>query len=172
MSTAAATAAVETEPPRLVFFYDERSGQSRRAEGFLAHVLQRGANQKTFRILRVEVGQRPDLADRFAVTAAPTLLVVSDRKVQARLECPRGCRDIELLLKPWLRSTGGITSAEPQPPRVPEPGPVPSDPPGPVIVPEPEPVPSDPPGPVIVPEPEPVPHEPPPSQSAARSAGS
>jgi thioredoxin-like negative regulator of GroEL len=106
MSTAAA-AVVETEPPRLVFFYDERSGRSRRAEGFLAHVLQRRGNQKTFRILRVEVGQRPDLADRFAVTAAPTLLVVADRKVQARLECPRGCRDIEFLLRPWLRQASG-----------------------------------------------------------------
>ena len=112
MSTTAATAVVETEPPRLVFFYDERSGQSRRAEGFLAHVLQRRGNQKTFRILRVEVGQRPDLADRFAVTAAPTLLVVADRKVQARLECPRGCRDIELILRPWLNEPA------PRPPSV------------------------------------------------------
>jgi thioredoxin-like negative regulator of GroEL len=108
MSTAAA-AAVETEPPRLVFFYDERSGRSRRAEGFLAHVLQRRGNQKTFRILRVEVGQRPDLADRFRIGSAPTLLVVADKRVQARLECPRGARDIELLLRPWLR-TGQATA--------------------------------------------------------------
>ena len=109
MSTAAATAVVETEPPRLVYFYDERSGQSRRAEGFLAHVLQRRGNQKTFRILRVEVGQRPDLADRFRIGSTPTLLVVADKRVQARLECTRGAKDIELLLRPWLR-TGQATA--------------------------------------------------------------
>jgi hypothetical protein len=32
----------------------------------------------------------------------PTLLVVADRRVQGRLEHPRGCRDIEAMLKPWL----------------------------------------------------------------------
>ena len=110
MSATAATAVLETEPPRLVYFYDERSGQSRRAEGFLAHVLQRRGNQKTFRILRVEVGQRPDLADRFRIGSAPTLLVVADNRVQARLECPRGAKDIELLLRPWLRT--GQANAE------------------------------------------------------------
>ena len=112
MSTTAATAVVETELPRLLFFYDERSGQSRRAEGFLANVLQRGGNHETFVIHRVEVGQRPDLADRFAVTATPTLLVVADRKIQARLECPRGCKDIELLLRPWLRQLKRASASE------------------------------------------------------------
>lgn len=53
---------------------------------------------------RVEIGQRPDLAQRFKVAATPTLLVVEDKKVQARLESPTGCNDIELLLRPWLRS--------------------------------------------------------------------
>jgi thioredoxin-like negative regulator of GroEL len=99
----AATSAVETEPPRLVFFYDERSGRSRRADGFLAQVLQRRGNHQTFLIHRVEVGKRPDLADRFGIESTPTLIVVADKKVQGRLEGPRGCRDIELLLRPWLR---------------------------------------------------------------------
>ena len=108
--TAAVTAVIQDELPRLIFFYDERSGRSRGAEGFLAHVLQRRGNRETFRILRVEVGQRPDLADRFRIGSAPTLLVVADNRVQARLECPRGARDIELLLRPWLRS--GQANAE------------------------------------------------------------
>jgi thioredoxin-like negative regulator of GroEL len=99
MSTTAATAVIETERPRLVFFYDQRS---RRAESFLAGVLQRGGNHQTFQIHRVEVGQRRDLAERFQIHVVPTLLVVADRKIQARLECPRGCKDIELLLRPWL----------------------------------------------------------------------
>ena len=109
MSTTAATAVVETERPRLVFFYDQRSGQSRRADSFLAGVLQRGRNHKTFQIHRVEVGQRRDLAERFQIHAVPTLLVLADKKIQARLECPRGARDIELLLRPWLR-TGQATA--------------------------------------------------------------
>ena len=104
MSTDAVTAGIKQGTPRLLFFHDKRSGKSRRAEGFLAQVLQRGGNHQTFVIHRVEVGQRPDLAERFKVTATPTLLVVEDKKVQARLESPTGCKDIELLLRPWLRS--------------------------------------------------------------------
>jgi thioredoxin-like negative regulator of GroEL len=112
MSTTAATAVIETERPRLVFFYDRRSGQSRRAESFLAGVLQRGGNHKTFQIHRVEVGQRRDLAERFQIHAVPTLLVVADRKIQARLECPRGCKDIELLLRPWLHQLKRASASE------------------------------------------------------------
>ena len=117
MSTAAA-AAIESARPRLIFFHDERSGRSRRAEGFLAQVLQRGRNHQTFVIHRVEVGQRPDLADRFKIGVTPTLLVVAGKKVQARLESPTGCRDIEMLLgygsRP-LRVIGAMRSAERDP---------------------------------------------------------
>ena len=105
MSTAAAV--VQSERPRLLFFHDQRSGKSRRADGFLAQVVQRGGNPPTFVIHRVDVGQRPDLADRFKIGATPTLLVVADKKVQGRLESPTGCRDIETLLRPWLRFQAG-----------------------------------------------------------------
>lgn len=103
MSTAPLTAGIEQDTPRLLFFHDQRSGKSRRADGFLAQVLQRGGNHQTFMIHRIEVGQRPDLAERFKVAATPTLLVVEGKKVQARLKSPTGCKDIELLLRPWLR---------------------------------------------------------------------
>jgi len=33
----------------------------------------------------------------------PTLVVVDGRRVRGRLESPRGCRDIETFLAPWLR---------------------------------------------------------------------
>jgi hypothetical protein len=33
----------------------------------------------------------------------PTLLVIDRKAVRARLEEPRGCRDIESFLAPWLR---------------------------------------------------------------------
>ena len=105
MSSDAVTAGIERETPRLLFFHDKRSGKSRRAEGFLAQVLQRRGNHQTFVIHRVDIGERPELAQRFKVTATPTLLVVQNKKVQARLESPTGCKQIELLLGPWLRTT-------------------------------------------------------------------
>jgi thioredoxin-like negative regulator of GroEL len=71
-------------------------------EGFLAQVLQRRRNHGTFRILFVDQGKRPDLVERFGVQGVPTLVVVEEQRVRARLDEPRGCRDIEQLLSPWL----------------------------------------------------------------------
>src|SRR5262249_26861672 len=90
------------EKPRLVFFHSAVSGHCRRVEGFLAQVLQRRRNHGTFRVVRVAEEERPDLIARFAVDQLPTLVVVEGRTVRARLERPRGCRDIEGVLAPWL----------------------------------------------------------------------
>ena len=89
--------------PRLVVFISGSSGRSRRVEGFLAQVLQRRRNHDTFAITRVDVDQRPDLADRFHVTSVPTLMVVDEGHVQARLVDPDGCRPISEGLSPWLK---------------------------------------------------------------------
>jgi thioredoxin-like negative regulator of GroEL len=88
--------------PRLVFFHSAVSGNCRRVEGFLAQVLQRRRNHGTFKLYCVAKEERPDLLDRFGVTALPTLVVVEEKRVQARLERPRGCREIESFLAPWL----------------------------------------------------------------------
>jgi len=88
--------------PRLVFFHSTRSGPSRRVEGFLAQVLQRRGNHRTFRLLRVATEERPDLIARFAIDAVPTLVVVDGKRVSGRLELPRGCEEIEHFLAPWL----------------------------------------------------------------------
>ena len=98
-------AAVSTEAivkPRLVFFHSSFSGQCRRVEGFLAQVLQRRRNHGTFQLYRVAKEERPDLVERFAIEEMPTLVVVEGRRVRARLTRPRGCRDIEAFLAPWL----------------------------------------------------------------------
>ena len=92
-----------TAKPKLVFFHSALSGHCRRVEGFLAQVLQRRRNHETFKLYRVDDQQRPDLVERFRVTSLPTLVVVQGRSEKARLERPRGCRDIEELLSPWLR---------------------------------------------------------------------
>jgi thioredoxin-like negative regulator of GroEL len=89
--------------PGLVFFYSPLSGNCRRVDGFLAQVLQRRRNHGTFKLYRVDEKERPDLVERFGVGRTPALVVVEGRLVRARLEKPRGCRDIEDFLAPWLK---------------------------------------------------------------------
>jgi len=105
MSTVAGTSggAGRKARPRLVFFTSAVSGRCRRAEGYLAQVLQRRRNHGTFRLYRVDERERPDLARRFGVDEVPTLVVVEGRTVHARLVKPRGAREIESFLAPWLR---------------------------------------------------------------------
>jgi thioredoxin-like negative regulator of GroEL len=90
------------EVPLLVFFYSKRSGQARRVEGYLAQVLQRRGNHNSFQVYRVDVEEQPQLAQGFHVDAVPTLVVVSGNRVRDRTVTPRGCREIEHLLGPWL----------------------------------------------------------------------
>ena len=66
----------------LAFFFSPRSGRSRRAEGYLAEVLQRRRNHDTFKVVRLDVDKRPDLAARFEVTALPTLAVIRDKRLR------------------------------------------------------------------------------------------
>jgi thioredoxin-like negative regulator of GroEL len=87
---------------KLVLFHSPTSGRSRRAEGFLAQVLQRRHNHETFQIVRVNIDKRPDLAEKFGITENPTFLVIENNRVTARLNEPKGCRDLTLFLSPWL----------------------------------------------------------------------
>ncbi len=104
MATAGTPVAGErVTKPRLLFFTSSLSGECRRVEGFLAQVLQRRRNHGTFRLLVVEEDDRPDLVSRFSISQVPTLVVLAGKKERVRLERPRGCREIEALLRPWLR---------------------------------------------------------------------
>ena len=91
-----------TAQPGLVFFHSPLSGHCRRVEGFLAQVLQRRRNHDTFKLYRVNEQTRPDLLERFGVSTVPALVVVEGKHVRAVLERPRGCREIERFLAPWL----------------------------------------------------------------------
>ena len=93
----------EHRRPRLVFFYSVKSGRCRRAEGFLAQVLQHRRNHETFELVRVSVDSRPDLAERFRIESVPTIVVVDGRRVKGRIVAPSGCHAIEEFLGPWLR---------------------------------------------------------------------
>lgn len=97
-----APGAVVAVKPKLVFFYSRQSGRCRRVEGFIAQVLQRRRNHDTFDLLRVSVDDRPDLAERFRVETVPTLCVVEERRLRKRIPDPRGCRELEEELAPWL----------------------------------------------------------------------
>ena len=99
--TASASRAV-TAKPSLVFFHSASSGRCRRVEGFLAQVLQRRANHDTFELVRVDADNNAELVERFKIETIPTLVVVADKRAQGRLPNPRGCRDIERFLAPWL----------------------------------------------------------------------
>jgi thioredoxin-like negative regulator of GroEL len=96
------TLAAAAPKPRLVFFFSPESGRCRRVEGFLAQVLQQRRNHETFQLYRIDHEERPDLAERFQLERVPTLFVVEGKLVRARLEEPRGCRDIQIFLEPWL----------------------------------------------------------------------
>jgi thioredoxin-like negative regulator of GroEL len=89
--------------PRLVFFFSKASGRSRRVEGYLSQVLQRRRNHESFELLNVDVDANEQLAEHFAIEEIPTIVVVEDKRVKGRLASPRGCRDIEQLLAPWLK---------------------------------------------------------------------
>ena len=105
MSSVPQTAPV-TRPaqrPRLVLFYSPLSGRCRRVEGFIAQVLQRRRNHDTFDLVRVSIDRRPDLAEKFRIEQVPTICVVEDRKLRRRIVSPRGCRELERELEPWLQ---------------------------------------------------------------------
>ncbi|MGH2972587.1 MAG: thioredoxin domain-containing protein [Gaiellaceae bacterium] len=99
----AAAAPEQFRRPRLILFYSPVSGRCRRAEAFLAQVLQRRRNHDTFELIRIAVDRRPDLAERFLVDEVPTVVVVENRKVRARIVAPSGSRELEAALQPWLR---------------------------------------------------------------------
>jgi thioredoxin-like negative regulator of GroEL len=101
--------AESTKKPALLLFGTATDGRSRRVEGFLAQVLQRRQNHDTFTIRFVPADQRPDLIERFRINEIPTLLVVADKRVQARLAQPTGCVDIKSFLAPWLKRTAATS---------------------------------------------------------------
>ena len=89
--------------PRLLFFFSRRSGPSARVCAYMAQVLQHRRNHETFELCEIDVERHPAVAERFGVTSLPTLVVIEERRVRLRLERPRGCREIEAALQPWLR---------------------------------------------------------------------
>ena len=81
----------------------ERAVLRSRIEGYIAQVLQRRRNHDTFKYYAVAQEERPDLLEKFGIQLTPTLVVLENKVIRARLEEPRGSKDIERFLAPWLR---------------------------------------------------------------------
>jgi len=91
------------DKPQLLFFYGKTSGPSRRVEAFLSQVLQHRHNHDTFRLVRVCAEDHPELVEHFRVDGLPAIFVVADRRVRARLIAPKGRKELQELLAPWLK---------------------------------------------------------------------
>lgn len=96
------TSTTRTKAPLLLLFGEYTSGQARRMDGFVAHVLQRRHNHGSFRYRMVLREDRPDLFERFHVGDVPTIVVVDDGCVKARLVGYHKPHAVEALLAPWL----------------------------------------------------------------------
>jgi len=86
--------------PLLVFFCSTRSGPARRMESLLAHLARK--ERARLRVLRVDVEEQPELAERFRVAAVPTLVLVKGKRVVDRLEGRVSQPRIESMLAPHL----------------------------------------------------------------------
>jgi thioredoxin 1 len=89
--------------PILIFFGSPTSGPSRRMEAFVDQVLQARRNHETFRRRKVDIEQQPDLAERFGVHRAPTIVVVDGARVARRIEGRIGVQELRDELADWLR---------------------------------------------------------------------
>lgn len=86
--------------PLLVFFSARRSGPARRMDSLLAHMARRERHR--LRVLRVDIDDDPDMAQRFKVRDVPALVLVKAQRVVARFDGRAKASDIEELVEPHL----------------------------------------------------------------------
>lgn len=86
--------------PMLVFFRSQRSGPARRMESLLSHLERK--ERSRLRVLWVDIDERPELGVKFKVTSVPTLLLVKEKKVVARLPGRASAPKIERMLDEHL----------------------------------------------------------------------
>jgi thioredoxin-like negative regulator of GroEL len=86
--------------PTLVFFTTATSGPARRMESLLAHVERKERGRLVVR--RVDADEHPQLVQKFAVTKIPSLALVVDKKIVARIDGRASMPQIEKLLDTHL----------------------------------------------------------------------
>jgi thioredoxin 2 len=67
----------------LVFFWSATCGHSRRMDSLVDHFMR--AHRGRLKLAKVDVDARPDLAERFSVEEAPSLVLLQDSVEVARL---------------------------------------------------------------------------------------
>ena len=87
--------------PTLVFVRRYSSGASRRMESLVAWV--KVTQKRRLRVVELDADRHSDLVWQLGVTTAPSLVVVKDRQVVGRLEGKASGRQIEELIRPYLR---------------------------------------------------------------------
>jgi thioredoxin 1 len=75
---------VSDELPTVAFFTDPASGPARKMDSIVAHLAR--TQRHTYRVVRIDVTQKPELAERLKVTNVPTLLMIKNKRVVGRLE--------------------------------------------------------------------------------------
>ena len=86
--------------PLLVFFTSRRSGPARRMESLLAHIARKERDR--LRVSKVDVDERPELAERFRVEQVPSLALVVEKRVVSRIDGRATAPRIESMLEPHL----------------------------------------------------------------------
>jgi thioredoxin 1 len=87
--------------PLLLFFTSRRSGPARRMESLLAHIARK--ERDALRVRKVDVDERPELAARFRIAEIPSLALVKENRVVARLEGRSTQPKIESMIDSHLR---------------------------------------------------------------------
>ena len=85
----------------LVFVRRYSSGASRRMESLVAWV--KVTQKRRLRVIELDVDRHSGLVAQLGVTTAPSLVVVKDRRVVGRLEGKASGRQIEELIRPYLK---------------------------------------------------------------------
>jgi thioredoxin 1 len=92
--------------PLLVFFWSERSGPARRMESLLAHLARK--ERMRLNIMSIDVDDQPELAEKFNVSAIPTLVLVVGKRAVDRLEGRASAPAIETMLAPHLAARATV----------------------------------------------------------------
>jgi len=97
---------MRAETPLLAFFTEPTSGPARRMESLLAHLARKERGR--LRVTRVDVGQKPGVAQRLNVERVPTLLLIKEKRVVGRLEGRVSAPRIERLLEQHLEGADEV----------------------------------------------------------------
>jgi thioredoxin 1 len=86
--------------PLLLFFTSRQSGPARRMESLLAHIARKERDR--LRVSKIDVDERPEIAERFQVQQVPALTLVVEKRVVSRIDGRATAPRIESMLEPHL----------------------------------------------------------------------